>query len=64
MLVEWRQLGHSIVVAVTSQWHRLFSAVVAVTSQWHRLFSAYVSANVGHFQHISWCFRDSLSVLS
>jgi len=46
LLVEWRKLDHSI--------------IVAAISQWHRRLSARVTAHGGQFEHISWCFHSSL----
>jgi len=43
LLVEWRKLDHSVVVAAISQWRRRLSACV--------------TAHGGHFEHILWCFR-------
>ena len=42
LLVEWRKLDHSNVVAAISQWLRRLSACVR--------------AHSGHFEHILWCF--------
>jgi len=46
LLVEWRKLDHSIVVAAISQCRRRLSAPVR--------------AHGGHFEHILWCFHGSV----
>jgi len=46
VLVEWRKLDHSIVVAAITQWRCRLSACVR--------------AHGGHFEHILWCFRGSV----
>jgi len=47
LLVEWRKLDHSIVVAAISQWRRRLSVCVG--------------AHGGYFEHILWCFHGSVS---
>jgi len=49
LLLKWRKLDHSIVVAAISQWCRHLSACVRVHG--------------GHSEHILWCFHV-FSVLS
>jgi len=49
LLVEWKKLDHSI--------------IVAAISQWHRRLSAFVRAHGGHFEHIFMVF-SWFSVLS
>ena len=46
LLVEWRKLDHSIVVAAISQWRRRLSACVR--------------AHGGHYEHILRCFHGSV----
>ena len=46
LLVEWRQLDHSIVVTAINQWCCRLSVCVR--------------AHGGHFKHILWCFYGSL----
>jgi len=36
--------------------------VVAAISQWRRHLCACVRAHRGHFEHILWCFHDSVVV--